>query len=93
MIDYSSKLSSEQDTTVWQIPKFEHFRQLAANWPQLSQKINFVAERFQIALLGIKQCGSTLDSEKLSLGKSDGRLSSYRRFKVLRAKKSFSLKF
>ena len=26
MIDYSSKLSPDQDPTVWQIPKFEHFR-------------------------------------------------------------------
>ena len=37
MIDYSLKLSPEQDLTVWQIPKFVHFRLLAANWPLIGR--------------------------------------------------------
>ena len=68
MIDYSLKLSPEQVPTVWQIPQFEHFRQLAANWLLLSQKVLILPllakEILKTALLGIKQCALILSTPR-----------------------------
>ena len=70
---------------------------MAANWPLIGHnfpKKSILLQKGFDSFAGYQTMRlNPLESEKLSLGKSDVRLSSYRRFKVFLAKKSFSLKF